>query len=239
MRTSICRVVLGGVRHRALPVVEEAVNGVALNACALFKLPRGAVRRREPDDVAAVFFDGPAGDLKERGLTRSGRPLDIGEIRPATHGLNSGFLPIVQPGFAGDFSGNGPVSHHAGGFLAESVGGFQGFPFDFVEDFLRREALPLPEVDEPLLFECLLDPLVDLVRGNPRADRGHADIAQQVVFREVGLLARQMFYGVFDRRIDDRSRLVGRKRWTPLAEDLLDVLLGEPVLAARSLATFP
>ena len=54
----------------------------------------------------------------------------------------------------------------------------------------------------------------------------------------MGLLARQTFYGVFDRRIDDRRRLVGRERLAPLAEDLLDVPLGKPV-AAASLATFP
>ena len=99
---------------------------------------------REPDDLTAIFFDGPAGDLKKRGLSRSGRPLDIGEIRPATHGLNSGFLPIVQPWVAGDFSGNGPVSHRAGGFLAEALGGFQGLLFHLVENLRVVNRCPCP-----------------------------------------------------------------------------------------------
>ncbi|HMB03340.1 MAG TPA: hypothetical protein VKP69_06310 [Isosphaeraceae bacterium] len=87
-------------------------------------------------------------------------------------------------------------------FLAKALGSIECRSFDAVINLLRREPPRMPERDEPLVAERLVDTLKNLARGNPVRGRRDEHRLRKVGLREVRLLTRELRHGIFHRLVN-------------------------------------
>src|SRR5512135_316764 len=172
---------------------------------------------------------------KERRFSGAGCALDESQISALADHPYRLFLAIVSPGLGADRLLDPALRHDPRWvFLAQSLGRFQRRSFDAVINLLRREP-PIPEREEPLVAERLLDTLKNLSRGDPVRGGRDEYRPREVGPREVGMLTRELLHRDLQRLVnglDDASRRE-RHAGSPADKDLLDVAPVKPVLPCR------
>ena len=132
----------GGVGHRALLVIEEAIDSEALDARAFFEFGAARFEGVRPMSVPPSLSNSIAAhDLKQRRLAGAGRALNHGETLTAAHRPHGVHLARVEPRLSGNSRLDDLVGDGTERPQAQLLGRLERARLSLMKDLAGREAL--------------------------------------------------------------------------------------------------